>query len=90
MPATARVDLKMNAEEKAIVARAAALTGMTMADFVRAAAREKALAVVDREARVTLSKHDFEALTRALKSAFKPNRVLKGAMKEAAAKVRRA
>ncbi len=31
MPATARFDLKMNADDKEIVARAAALMGITMA-----------------------------------------------------------
>ena len=90
MPATARFDLKMDADEKEIVARAAALMGTTMAGFVRAAAKEKAMALVDREARLTLSKRDFMALPRALKGAFKPNRALKGALREAAAKVRRA
>jgi plasmid stability protein len=42
-----------------------------------------------RPARVTLSKRDFAALTKALNGAFKPNPVLKGALAEAAAKVRR-
>ena len=41
MPAAARFDLKMDAEEKAIVAKAAALMGTTMAGFVRVAAKEK-------------------------------------------------
>ena len=89
MPATARFDLKMDAEEKEIVARAAALMGTTMAGFVRTAAKEKAMALVDRESRVTLTERDFGALARALDGAFKPNRALKGALKEAA-KVRRA
>jgi uncharacterized protein (DUF1778 family) len=90
MSTTARFDLKMNADEKDIVSRAAALMGTTMAGFVRAAAKEKALALLDRESRVTLSKRDFAALTRAINGAFKPNPALKGALAEAAAKVRRA
>jgi uncharacterized protein (DUF1778 family) len=88
--AAARFDLKMDADEKDVVSRAAALMGTTMAGFVRAAAKEKALALLDRESRVTLSKRDFTALTKALNAPFKPNRALKGALKEAAAKVRRA
>ena len=72
MPARARFDLKMDADEKEIVARAAALMGTTMAGFVRAAAKEKAMALVDREARVTLTKRDFMALTRALKARSSP------------------
>ena len=90
MTATVRFDLKMDADEKKAVARAAALMGTTMAGFVRAAAKEKALALLDRESRVTLSKRDFAAFARALDRAFTPNRALKGALAEAKAKVRRA
>lgn len=90
MTATARFDLKMDADEKDIVSRAAALMGTTMAGFVRAAAKEKALALLDRESRVTLSKRDFAALTKALDRPFKPNPALRRALAEAAAKVRRA
>lgn len=90
MTARARFDLKMDAAEKDIVSRAAALMGTTMAGFVRAAAKEKALTLLDRESRITLSKRDFAAFTRALNRAFAPNRALKGALAEAKAKVRRA
>ena len=64
--------------------------GTTMAGFVRAAAKEKALTLLDRESRITLSKRDFAAFTRALNRAFAPNLALKGALAEAKAKVRRA
>jgi uncharacterized protein (DUF1778 family) len=90
MTAKARFDLKMDAADKDVVSRAAALMGTTMAGFVRAAAKEKALALLDRESRVTLSKRDFATFTRALNGAFNPNRALKGALAEAKAKVRRA
>ena len=90
MTAVARFDLKMDADEKDIVSRAAALMGTTMAGFVRAAAKEKALALLERESRVSLSKRDFVAFSRALDHAFAPNRALKGALAEAKAKVRRA
>jgi len=90
MTARARFDLKMDAAEKDIVSRAAALMGTTMAGFVRAAAKEKALTLLDRESRITLSRRDFAAFTRALNRAFAPNRALKGALAEAKAKVRRA
>jgi uncharacterized protein (DUF1778 family) len=90
MPATDRFDLKMDADEKNLVSRAAALMGTTMAGFVRAAAKEKAVALLDRESRVTLSKRDFAALTLALDGAFTPNRAPKGALAKAADKVRRA
>ena len=90
MTARARFDLTMDAEEKDIVSRAAALMGATMAGFVRAAAKEKALVLLDRESRVTLSKRDFAAFSKALNGAFAPNRALKGALADAKAQVRRA
>ena len=88
MTAVARFDLKMDANEKDVVARAAALMGTTMAGFVRAAAKEKAMELLDRESRVTLSKRDFRALANALDSAFTPNAALKRAIL-AAGKVKR-
>ena len=90
MSIAARFDLKMNPEEKSIVAQAAALMGTTMAGFVRAAANEKARDLLDREARLTLSQRDFAAFTQALDSAFAPNRVLKATLTQVRRKVRRA
>ena len=90
MTARARFDLTMDAEEKDIVSRAAALMGATMAGFMRAAAKEKALALLERESRVTLSKRDFAAFSKALSGALSPNRALKGALAEVREKVRRA
>ena len=90
MTTRARFDLTMDAADKDIVSRAAALMGATMAGFVRAAAKEKALALLERESRVTLSKRDFAAFSKALDGAFKPNRVLKAALEDAKAAVRRA
>lgn len=89
MTATARLDLKMDAADKDIVSRAATLLGTTMAGFVRVAAKEKALTLLDSESRVTLSQRDFADFTAALNNAFTPNSALKGALK-AAAKVKRA
>ncbi len=90
MTATARFDLKLDAADKDVLARAAALMGTTMAGFVRAAAKEKALALLDREARVTLSSADFAAFSTAINGAFAPNAALRKAMKDAARTVRRA
>lgn len=87
--ASARFDLKMDAAEKDLVSRAAALMGTTMAGFVRAAAKEKAATLLERETRVTMSKQDFAALMKALDAPFKPNAPLKRAL-AAAGKIRRA
>ncbi|MDR3414849.1 MAG: DUF1778 domain-containing protein [Nevskia sp.] len=85
-----RFDLKMAPGEKRLVADAAALMGTTMAGFVRAAAKEKAQALLERESRLSLSARDFAAFTAALDRAFAPNAALKGALAETRKKVRRA
>lgn len=90
MTTAARFDLQLDADEKAILARAAALMGTTMAGFVRVAAKEKAQDLLQREARITLSERDFSAFSRALDSAFAPNPTLKAAISQVRRKVRRA
>lgn len=90
MPTAERFDLKMDADEKAVVAKAAALMGTTMAGFVRAAAKEKAQALLEREARLTLTSQDFAAFAKALDTAFAPNSALKQALAQARRRVRRA
>ena len=90
MTAVARFDLTMDAADKDLVARAAALMGATMAGFVRAAAKEKALALLDSQSRVTLSERDFASFAKALNGAFKPNPALKGALAAANKSVKRA
>ena len=89
MSAVARFDLTMNANDKEVVSRAAALMGTTMAAFVRTAAKEKARELLDRESRITMSPQDFEAFTHALNGAFQPNAALQKAM-SAARKIKRA
>jgi uncharacterized protein (DUF1778 family) len=89
MSAVARFDLKMDVEEKDVVARAAALVGTTMAAFVRTAAKEKARELLDRESRITMSAQDFQAFTMALNGEFVPNVALQNAL-SSARKVRRA
>lgn len=89
MPVAARFELKMDAEEKDVVSRAAALMGTTMAAFVRTAAKEKARELLDRESRITMTARDFQAFTAALDEAFMPNAALQNAM-STARKVKRA
>ncbi len=90
MAAAERFDLKMNADEKAVIAKAAALMGTTMAGFVRAAVKEKAQILLERETRLTLSGRDLTAFASALDTAFAPNPALKQALTQARRKVRRA
>ncbi|MDR0233775.1 MAG: DUF1778 domain-containing protein [Zoogloeaceae bacterium] len=79
--AIARFDLKLNQEDKDIFAQAAALLGTTMAGFVRAAAKEKARELLERESRITLSPEDFRVFVESLDAAFTPNPALEAAMK---------
>ena len=89
MTTTARFDLTMDAVDKDIIARAASLMGTTMAGFVRAAAKEKAQDLLDRESRITLSQQDFRTFTAALNGAFTPNAALQSAL-TASSQVKRA
>ena len=86
---TARFDLKLDADEKDLLARAATLMGTSMAGFVRSAAKEKAQTMLEQESRVTLSTRDFLAFNTAINGAFAPTAALAGALK-ATAKVKRA
>ena len=89
MTAVARFDLKLDAEDKDLLARAASLMGTTMAGFVRCAAKEKAQILLEQESRVSLSQCDFLALNAAIQGAFAPNSALQGAL-QAASRVKRA
>ena len=89
MTTVARFDLTMDASDKDVVSRAAALMGTTMAAFVRTAAKEKARELLDRESRITMTARDFEAFTQALNGAFEPNAALQKAM-SAARKIKHA
>ena len=89
MTAVARFDLTMDATDKDVVSRAAALMGTTMAAFVRTAAKEKARELLDRESRITMTARDFDVFTQALNGAFQPNTALQKAM-GAARKIKRA
>lgn len=89
MTASARFDLKLEADDKDLLARAASLMGTTMAGFVRSAAKEKAQTLLDQERRIMLSRRDFVAFNAAINGAFSPNPALQGAL-TAASKVKRA
>jgi uncharacterized protein (DUF1778 family) len=90
MTTAARFDLKMDADENAIVAKAAALMGTTMAGFVRVAAKEKAQVLLEPETRLTRTGREFTAFARALDSTFDPSPALKEALTQVHRKVRRA
>lgn len=90
MDTSARFDLRLESGEKELFAEAAALMGTTMAAFVRAAAKEKARVLLERERRIALSPRDMSALAAALENAFAPNKALRAAIRRARETVRRA
>ena len=90
MATSARFDLKLDSEDKKMFAQAATLMGTTMAGFVRAAAKEKARHVIDQEARLVLTKRDFDAFSAALNRDFTPNQPLREALTRARQTVNRA
>ena len=90
MAASARVDLKLDKQDKALLAEAATLMGTTMAGFVRSAAKEKAREIIDQETRLTLTRRDFNAFSAALNRTFTPNQPLQEALATARRTVKRA
>lgn len=90
MTANARFDLKLKHDEKELFSQAAALMGTTTAGFVRAAAKEKARALLEQETRVVMSARDLAKFGAALDKPFAPNDKLKGALKDARQTVHRA
>jgi uncharacterized protein (DUF1778 family) len=90
MATPARFDLKLDKKDKDLFSQAATLTGTSMAGFVRAAAKEKAQSIIDKESRFTLSRRDFHALNDSLNKAFTTNPALQKALDTARQTVRRA
>ena len=85
MTATAaRLDLRLNASDKARITRAADLRGVPLSAFVRDAVLREAENVMAAELTVTLSVEESRRFLDALDKPFKPNAKLKKAMAEAA------
>ncbi len=80
----ARLDLRLNATDKARITRAAALRGVPVAAFVRDAVLREAEAAMAAELTVTLSVAESRRFLAALDKPFKPNARLKKAMAAAA------
>ena len=85
MTATAaRLDLRLNAADKARITHAADLRGVPLSAFVRDAVLREAENVMAAELTVTLSVEESRRFLDALDKPFKPNAKLKKAMAEAA------
>ncbi len=80
MTTTARLDLRMNAQDKDKIARAANLRGVPVATFVRSAALREAEAVTADTNTVALSPTETKRLLAALDKSFKPSARLRHAL----------
>lgn len=80
MSASTRLTVRLNASDKYLLSCAAALAGTSMDEFIRSVAKEEALAVLKRQAHVSLTQRDFAAFTAAISNTFTPNPALKAAL----------
>lgn len=81
MTATAaRLDLRLNAADKARIARAADLRGVALSAFVRDAVLREAESVMAADLTVTLSEAESRRFLKALDAPFRPNAKLKKAL----------
>lgn len=81
MTATAaRLDLRLNASDKARIARAADLRGVPLSAFVRDAVLREAESVMTSELTVTLSAEESRHFLKAFDAPFRSNAKLKKAL----------
>ena len=82
-----RLDLKLSAADKHLLAQAAAIEGVTLAAFVRLAARQRAAEAIQRDQQITVSQRDFKAFHAAIARPFEPNQALRDALEQARTRV---
>lgn len=83
MTTVARLDLRLDAADKARIARAADLRGVPVSAFVREAVLREAESVMAAELTATLSAAESRRFVRALDAPFRPNAKLKKALARA-------
>jgi len=84
-----RLDLKLSAADKQLFAQAAAIEGLSMAAFVRQAAKQRAAEAIQREQQLALSQREFTAFQAAISQPFSPNLALQEALEQARTRVSR-
>lgn len=75
-----RIDLRVSADLKALLARAAAYSGMSLSSFLVSVASERARTVISEHETLTLSARDWEAFLTALDEVEKPRPRLEAAV----------
>lgn len=81
------LDLKLSAADKQLFAQSAAIEGVTMAAFMRLAAKQRAAEAIQRDQQITLSQRDFKAFRAAIARPFEPNAALRDALEQARMRV---
>jgi uncharacterized protein (DUF1778 family) len=72
-----RLETRVTAEQKNLIARAAALQGRTITDFVLTSVQEAARRTIEEHQQLELSVHDSEAFVEALQNARPVNERLR-------------
>ena len=88
--ASDRLDLKLSSDDKDLLIQAAALEGMSLAAFVRSAAKKQASEAILRERQLQLSQRDFDAFHAAIHEPFRATPPLEEALQRVRSQVRRA
>jgi uncharacterized protein (DUF1778 family) len=84
-----RLDLKLCTSDKKLLAQGVAIEGLSLAAFVRLAARQRAAEAIQREQPLALSQRDFAAFQAAISQPFAPNPALQEALEQARTHVSR-
>jgi uncharacterized protein (DUF1778 family) len=79
---TDRIEARLSAEAKEIIARAAVSQGLSVSDFVVRSASEAAKRVLQEQQVIRLSARDSQAFVEALDNPPEPNEKLRAAMAE--------
>jgi uncharacterized protein (DUF1778 family) len=77
-----RIDLRTTSEVKALIARAAATSGLSLSAFLLGAAQERAQEVLAESESLSLTPSDWEAFFSALDQADKPRPRLEAAARD--------
>lgn len=75
-----RIDLRLSADMKALLARAASYSGMSLSGFLVASAAERAKSLVAEHESLILTSRDWDAFMTALDEAEKPRPKLAAAI----------
>lgn len=76
-----RLDVRISDEIKETYEQAADTLGVSLTDFIKSAAMEKAQQVLSQHKYLMLAKKDWDNFVKALESPQKPNKALRDAVK---------